>query len=74
MSRFGYSDQVIVSDFIAVHDEDACEGCGTCVSRCHFGAFTEIDDGVNFDGEACFGCGLCAMTCPSDAISMTGRG
>ena len=74
MSRFGYSDQVIVSDFIAEHDDDACEGCGTCVSRCHFGAITDVDDGVNFDGEACFGCGLCALTCPSDAISMTGRG
>ncbi|MCK5414193.1 MAG: 4Fe-4S binding protein [Thermoplasmata archaeon] len=74
MSRFGYSDQVIVSDFIAEHDEDACEGCGTCVGRCHFGAFTDIDDGVDFDKEACFGCGLCALTCPSDAISMVERG
>jgi Pyruvate/2-oxoacid:ferredoxin oxidoreductase delta subunit len=73
MSRFGYSDQVIVSDFIADHDKEACTGCGTCVTRCHFGAFTETEDGVLYQAEKCFGCGLCALTCPVDAINMTVR-
>jgi Pyruvate/2-oxoacid:ferredoxin oxidoreductase delta subunit len=73
MSRFGYSDQVIVSDFKANHDEMACTGCGTCITRCHFGAITEVDDGVKFHGDRCFGCGLCAMTCPADAIGMVAR-
>ncbi len=73
MSRFGYSDQVIVSDFIAELDADACTGCMTCVSRCQFGAFIEEGDGVQFTEEACFGCGLCAMTCPSGAISLGER-
>jgi Fe-S-cluster-containing hydrogenase component 2 len=74
MSRFGYSDQVIVSDFIAQHDEDSCDGCGTCVSRCQFRAFTDAEDGVEFTSGNCFGCGLCALTCPSDAITMVERG
>jgi Pyruvate/2-oxoacid:ferredoxin oxidoreductase delta subunit len=73
MSRFGYSDQVIVSDFVASHDEDACTACGTCVTRCHFGAIFEEGDGVEFHSAKCFGCGLCSMTCPSDAIKMTER-
>lgn len=73
MSRFGYSDQVIASDFIAKHDKDACTGCMTCVSRCQFGAISEDGDGVEFTQGACFGCGLCAMTCPSGAISLRER-
>jgi len=74
MSRFGYSDQVIVSDFIASHDGEACQECGTCVTRCHFGAFTQEGDGVLFSSKKCFGCGLCALTCPADAIAMVQRG
>jgi len=73
MSMFGYSDQVIVSDFIASHDGETCTGCGTCVTRCHFGAFTEEGDGVLFSSEKCFGCGLCSLTCPADAITMVER-
>ena len=73
MSRFGYSDQVIESDFIAEHDPDACTGCMTCVERCQFGAFTEDGDRAHLAPERCFGCGLCAMTCPSDAIAVKER-
>ncbi len=73
MSRFGYSDQVIESDFIAEHDTDACTGCMTCVGRCQFGAFTEDGDRAHLAPEDCFGCGLCAMTCPSDAIAVKER-
>ncbi len=73
MSRFGYSDQVIESDFIAEHDTDACTGCMTCVERCQFGAFTEDGDRAHLAPERCFGCGLCAMTCPSDAIAIKER-
>ena len=73
MSRFGYSDQVIESDFIAEHDPDACTGCMTCVDRCQFGAFTEDGDKARLSQDRCFGCGLCAMTCTSDAIAIRER-
>ena len=57
-----------------------CSQCGSCVKRCHFGAFYQ--DGsvvkvkgkdkksVSFDPEKCWGCGLCANTCPNEAIGM----
>jgi len=73
MTRFGYSDQVIESDFIAEHDLDACTGCMTCIERCQFGAFTEDGDRASLAPESCFGCGLCAMTCESDAIAIKER-
>ena len=73
MSRFGYSDQVIESDFIAEHDPDACTGCMTCVDRCQFEAFTEDGDKARLSQDRCFGCGLCAMTCTSDAIAIRER-
>jgi Pyruvate/2-oxoacid:ferredoxin oxidoreductase delta subunit len=73
LTRFGYTDQIIVSDFMASHDQEACDGCGTCVTRCHFEAFVDAEDGVEFNGDKCFGCGLCSMTCPSDAIRMVSR-
>jgi ferredoxin len=73
MSVFGYSDQVVRSDYVARHDPEECTSCGTCVTRCHFGAFTDAGDGVAFDQGRCFGCGQCALVCPGDAIELVVR-
>ena len=73
MSKFGYSDQVMESDFIANLDTDACTGCMICIDRCQFGAFTEDGDKARLDVAICFGCGLCVMTCPEDAIALKER-
>jgi ferredoxin len=66
------------SRHIALHNRDQCSFCGTCVKRCHFGAFYfdgsmveikgKLMKNVRFDAEKCWGCGLCANTCPSEAI------
>ena len=74
MTRFGYDDTVIASDQVAEHDPDACSGCGTCVTRCHFGAIAEAGEGVVFSKGECFGCGVCVPTCPEGAISLVERG
>jgi NAD-dependent dihydropyrimidine dehydrogenase PreA subunit len=68
------------SRYVAVHDGEACNLCGSCVRRCHFEAFyhdgstIEIDGKVRanvlYDPERCWGCGLCANTCPTEAIVM----
>jgi len=53
-------------------DEEACSGCGTCVSVCPFDALEKDAEGVaRVDEDACKGCGLCAASCPERAISMT---
>lgn len=71
--EFGYSDQVIRSDFVAEHDVDACAMCGNCVDACHFGAFGETVEGIALDADKCFGCGVCVISCPSDAIELVPR-
>ncbi|GAB4548952.1 MAG: 4Fe-4S binding protein [Anaerolineae bacterium] len=68
------------SRYVAVHDPGACNLCGACVKRCHFGAFYHDGPGheiegktranVLFNPDKCWGCGLCANTCPAGAIVM----
>jgi formate hydrogenlyase subunit 6/NADH:ubiquinone oxidoreductase subunit I len=68
------------SRYIVVYDRERCTLCGTCVQRCHFGAFYHDGSTVEVDGRArknvqfepaeCWGCGLCANTCPAEAIVM----
>lgn len=56
--------------FVAVHDEDLCDGCGLCQERCQMEALY-LDDGIiHVDPNYCIGCGLCITTCPSEALSL----
>lgn len=55
-----------------VIDEEACSGCGTCVSVCPFEAMSKDEEGIaQVDEALCKGCGLCAASCPERAITMT---
>ncbi|MFC1896689.1 DUF362 domain-containing protein [Thermodesulfobacteriota bacterium] len=45
-------------------DEDACEGCETCIDHGRFGAVSMKDDKAFVDVEKCFGCGSCVVMCP----------
>ncbi|MBC8503579.1 MAG: 4Fe-4S binding protein [Anaerolineales bacterium] len=68
------------SHYVAAHDLDLCNMCGSCVKRCHFDAFVLTDEivfvgdkdkqRVIYDSDNCWGCGLCANTCPENAIQM----
>ncbi len=64
------------SRYVAQFDEALCKGCGTCVSRCHFGAVSMEKSANGKKGKAvvdqalCMGCGNCAIMCPVKAISL----
>ncbi|MFO7710075.1 MAG: 4Fe-4S binding protein [Desulfobacterales bacterium] len=57
--------------YLAVIDEEACTGCGTCVERCPTDAIVLNEKGVaQRDETACIGCGVCSRFCPEGAISL----
>ena len=49
-------------------DEDACTGCGVCLTVCPTGAIYVIDGKAAIDGTRCVRCGECARICPKRAI------
>lgn len=59
------------SNFYAVLDTEACNGCGRCVKRCQMDALTLTDDkkAVLNTGK-CIGCGLCVTTCKPGALRL----
>ena len=51
--------------------QDLCSRCGTCVSRCPYGAISQDGTGkFTVMGALCQACGTCAGDCPQDAIYM----
>lgn len=51
--------------------QDLCSRCGTCVSRCPYGAISQDGTGkYTIMGALCQACGTCAGDCPKDAIYM----
>jgi Na+-translocating ferredoxin:NAD+ oxidoreductase subunit B len=64
------------SRFQPVIDHDLCNGCQTCVERCHFGAIEmqKISGSKKLKAhvisENCMGCGLCVFKCPQKAIRL----
>jgi ferredoxin len=76
LKRFDVRDGIAESAFVARFDEHACVGCGACVDRCTFGAFTlrQGEKRALLDPGRCFGCGLCVGTCLGEALSLVSRG
>jgi H+/Na+-translocating ferredoxin:NAD+ oxidoreductase subunit B len=60
------------SNYYAVAETDACNGCGNCEKRCQVGAarVSEQKQKTSVDLNRCIGCGLCIPTCPQKAISL----
>ncbi|MFA4834996.1 MAG: 4Fe-4S binding protein [Dehalococcoidia bacterium] len=61
--------------YVAVIDPEKCDGCGTCVIRCQFGALTRMakQKKAYINMYRCMGCGLCRDTCPTGALRMEPR-
>jgi NAD-dependent dihydropyrimidine dehydrogenase PreA subunit len=64
------------SRFVAVIDQEKCNGCQTCVQRCHFSAveMKKVPGSKKLKADVvnsnCMGCGLCVFKCPNQAIRL----
>jgi NAD-dependent dihydropyrimidine dehydrogenase PreA subunit len=64
------------SRFRAVIDAEKCQGCQTCVERCHFDAveMRKVPGSKKMKAfiidEHCMGCGLCIFKCPNEAMRL----
>ncbi len=63
------------SNFYAVVETGACNGCGNCERRCQVGAarVSKQKKKTSVDLNRCIGCGLCIPTCPQNAMSLKKR-
>lgn len=63
------------AEYVAMHDYDACDGCGECVQRCQFSAITYSPylEKAIVDMKKCAGCGLCRNVCENGAIKLVPR-
>jgi len=50
-------------------NQDACIGCGLCVTRCPQQAISMQDGKAHINQQLCDGCGVCVSVCPVNAIS-----
>lgn len=77
LKNYDYHDAIVASSYVATYDPTLCNGCGVCVERCQFDAWTEglegSNDPISFKSSRCFGCGLCVSTCPTGAVSFLER-
>ncbi len=72
VSKFGYPNAVVTSNYIARSDEDTCLECGECTEACPVNAIT--NGGLpKIDEDICLGCGVCALNCESESMKLVKR-
>jgi ferredoxin len=79
----GYREGIAKTPFLAVIDEEKCNGCGLCFVACNVKAIGQgaADTGRGKPGRfavldevSCLGCGACVPACRRDAIMLVERG
>jgi len=75
ISRFGYPNIVVTSNYLAQVNADECIQCGQCVEACPIHAIDDNDpSGMPYVNEAfCLGCGVCALRCRSESLRLVSR-
>jgi ferredoxin len=82
ITRFGYPNTVVTSNWIAASDRALCKGCGTCSRRCPIHAVPRATDPdprfakhgrPQVDESRCIGCGVCTLHCKSGAMRLHKR-
>jgi len=63
--------EFVSSPFRASFDEEACEDCGVCLTRCPMDALGRDAEGkIHLDPARCIGCGLCVSTCTGGSLAL----
>ena len=82
ISRFGFSNAVVTSNYIARSPDGDCTGCGCCADACPIDAIhmetKSSSDSIPtltpmIDESICLGCGVCAVKCPTGAMRLIPR-
>jgi ferredoxin len=82
ISKFGYPNAVVTSNYIAEIDEKLCNGCGKCAKACQIDAIqmvaiekpeTKKKQDAKINKDFCIGCGVCALSCPTKALKLVKR-
>jgi len=75
ITRFGYPNIVVTSNYIAKINANECIGCRTCVETCPINAISmnEGDDIPRVNESICLGCGVCGLNCQSDSLKLVSR-
>lgn len=79
ISRYGYPNAIVTSNYLAGISDETCIGCGKCVKACPIHAIGMSTPLKGERGKArveasiCIGCGVCALKCPTKACLLTKR-
>ena len=74
LSKFGYPNAVMTSNYIARCDFNSCAECGDCAEACPIDAIKMVpDNGPEIDTSFCLGCGVCAVKCSTGAMKLIPR-
>jgi Pyruvate/2-oxoacid:ferredoxin oxidoreductase delta subunit len=75
ISRFGYPNTVVTSNYRAHVAEETCLQCGACVEACPINAIAsgEGTGCPSVDESLCLGCGVCALRCRSESLKLVRR-
>ena len=62
---------MVITNYYAEVDPEACVACETCVERCQMDAVSiGPEDVAVVDPDRCIGCGLCVTTCSVEAMTL----